>query len=165
MAHKVKCVFCGQTFDRDIVPSVKLDRRYAHKTCADKHPELVKQENDKEEFYDMVASIYGPQYNYLMISKQVDNFMSENPNYTYSGMTKCLKYFYKILGNSIEDGHGGVGIIPYIYDDVYQKYYQLHLTDEKNKNFKPSQEIEISIQSPRTLYKEPLHLLNLDEEE
>ncbi len=41
MAHNVKCLICGQTFDRDIYEAVKVNsRRYAHKTCADQHPEI-----------------------------------------------------------------------------------------------------------------------------
>ncbi len=41
MAHNVKCKICGQTFDRDIYEAVKVSAaRYAHKTCAELHPEI-----------------------------------------------------------------------------------------------------------------------------
>ena len=32
--HKVKCIICGQSFDRDKVQAVRVGaRRYAHQTC------------------------------------------------------------------------------------------------------------------------------------
>lgn len=35
MAHLVKCFFCEETFDRDKIPSIKVNaRRYAHEKCA-----------------------------------------------------------------------------------------------------------------------------------
>lgn len=41
MAHNVKCLICGETFDRDVHEAVKVNsRRYAHKTCAELHPEI-----------------------------------------------------------------------------------------------------------------------------
>ena len=39
--------------------------------------------------------------------------------YSYSGMRKTLKYFFEVRGNSIEKANGGIGIIPYVYDEAY----------------------------------------------
>ena len=36
MARKVKCLFCGEQFDRDNVEFVQVKNRYAHKECFDK---------------------------------------------------------------------------------------------------------------------------------
>lgn len=67
--HKVKCFFCGKQFDRDKEPCVKVsEKRYAHIECAKKEdPSLVKEQQDKDAFYQMVKSIYGKDYNFLMI--------------------------------------------------------------------------------------------------
>ena len=38
MAHKVKCYYCGKTFDRDKEPFIQINsRRYAHTSCGEKH--------------------------------------------------------------------------------------------------------------------------------
>ena len=35
MAHKVKCIYCQQVFDRDKYPYIQVSsRRYAHPACA-----------------------------------------------------------------------------------------------------------------------------------
>lgn len=33
MAHKVKCLQCGEIFDRDTVECIHIGRRYMHKIC------------------------------------------------------------------------------------------------------------------------------------
>ena len=86
------------------------------------------------------------------IRKQINDFMTTY-NYTYSGMLKALIYFYDVKGNSIEKSHGGIGIIPYIYKDAYNYYYQLWEAQERNKEkdiglFVP-QVVEIKIKNPQ----------------
>lgn len=58
MSHRVKCLYCGQQFDRDWEPFVKVTtQRYAHKECAENRgkeipipiPVPVKQEFSEEE--------------------------------------------------------------------------------------------------------------------
>ena len=113
--HMVKCLYCGKTFDRDKEPFVKVGaRRYAHRECAESQDDSVKQEEiDKENFFKCVKSIYGPDYNYVMINRQALNFIKQY-GYTWSGMTGCLHWFYNINHGNLEEGHGGIGIIPYI---------------------------------------------------
>ena len=165
MAHKVICFFCQKTFDRDKEPFVKVNgRRYAHKECAEKdNNNILQQENDKTLFFETVKSIYGKNYNFVLINKQASNFI-EQYGYTWSGMTKCLNWFYNINHGSLEEGHGGIGIIPYIYDKVYEYYYNIYTAQEKNKTKDISQKlIEFNIQSPRA-WRQPPHLLDLDQE-
>ena len=49
---KVKCVFCGQAFDRDAEEYVQVRaKRYAHKRCAEKQdPQKLKEESDRDLF-------------------------------------------------------------------------------------------------------------------
>lgn len=100
--------------------------------------------------------------------KQINHFIQEY-NYTYSGMLKALVYFYEIKGGSIEDAHDGIGILPYIYQDAYNYYYNLWLAKQKNEDkelerYKP-RVIEVKIAPPkREVYKRKLFTF-LDEEE
>lgn len=161
MAHLVKCYYCGKTFDRDTVPFIKVNaRRYAHKECSsdDMNPE----QRDKDRFYQMVKSIYGSNYNYILINTQAEEYIQKY-GYTWSGMTGCLHWFYNINHGDIEEGHGGIGIIPFIYDEVKKYYQNIYKAQEKNKKIDMrAQVINFNIQSPRA-WQRPPQLLNLEE--
>lgn len=112
----------------------------------------------------MVKQIYGKEYNFMLINKQAENFM-KTYGYTWSGMTGCLHWFYNINHGSLEEGNGGIGIIPYIYEDVKKYYQQLYKAKELNKNkTKKTNTIVFNIPSPRS-WQEPPHLLNMEDED
>lgn len=112
----------------------------------------------------MVKSIYGPDYNYLMINKQATGYIQQY-GYTWSGMTGCLHWFYNINHGSLEEGHGGIGIIPYIYDQVRDYYQKLYKAQQKNESVKNlRQSVDFNIQSPRAWHRPP-QLLDLGDEE
>ena len=99
--------------------------------------------------------------------KQINEYIKEY-NYTYSGMLKALIYFYEIKHGSIEEAHDGVGIIPYIYQDAYNYYYNLWLAKQKNAEKEISdyipEVIEIRIPSPQRSIKKRNLFSFLDEE-
>ena len=49
MAHRVKCYYCGKTFDRDKLPYVQVSaKRYAHQECSlTEEEKRNKEEQDK----------------------------------------------------------------------------------------------------------------------
>jgi len=99
----------------------------------------------------------------MLINTQATGFIKQY-GYTWSGMTKCLQWFYKLNHGSLEEGHGGVGIIPFIYDEVRNYYYKIYQAQEKNKNKTlRTPVINFEIQSPRAWHQPP-HLLDLEEE-
>ena len=113
--------------------------------------------------------LFNTDYVPARIQKQINEFLSKY-NYTYSGMLKALIYFYEIKNNSIANANGGIGIIPYIYDDAYRYYYNLWLIEQSytNKdisNYIPKKET-ITIVSPdrKTSIKKPFNFLMEDEE-
>ena len=60
MAHYVTCKFCKERFDRDKEPTVKIsERRYAHKSCAEKQ-EALKTQDEKD------------------LEESINNFIKEN---------------------------------------------------------------------------------------
>ena len=166
MAKRVKCFFCGEYFDREKEPCIKVNaRRYAHLSCAEKQDaSILQEEKDKDAFYQMVKSIYGKKYNFMMINQQATNYIKEY-GYTWSGMTGCLHWFYNINHGSLEEGNGGIGIIPFIYDNVKEYYQDIYNAQEKNKKIKIMREpVEFNIQSPRA-WQQPPHLLNMEDED
>lgn len=162
----VKCLYCGEQFDRISEPNVKIGRRYAHKACYEaQDQETLKAEKDKNDFYEYIKQIYGPKYDFVLISKQAENYIKQY-DFTYSGMLKSLKWFYEIKGNSKEGSNGGIGIIPYIYEEAKKYYYNIYLAQQRNKDVEGYRlEVkEIVIASPR-IFIAPPKLFDLGDEE
>ena len=171
MAHMVKCTVCGESFDRDKVQAVKSGaRRYAHYTCLPEG-ELVPLPNavvdqDLVDLENYIKNLLGDDYNPARVKKQIKDYKNEY-NYSYSGMLKALVWFYEIKGNSIEKANGGIGILPFVYQDAYNYYYSLYLAqlvnEEKDVNQYKTKVREIVIKSPSVAGK-PIRLFDLGED-
>lgn len=169
MAKKimVKCKYCGLQFDRNNEPCVLVSpRRYAHKACAEKYQnELPKEERDYQALEKYIKELFNTNVLNAKTKKQIKDYKQQY-NYTYSGMLKTLKWWYEIKGNSIEMAQGGIGIIPYIYQEALKYYYGLFLAQSANQevnDFKPKVK-EIEIGSPRVAVN-PIKLFKIDDEE
>lgn len=171
MAHMVKCTVCGESFDRDKIQAVKSGaRRYAHYTCLPEG-ELVPLPNavvdqDLVDLENYIKNLLGDDYNPARVKKQIKDYKNEY-NYSYSGMLKALVWFYEIKGNSIEKANGGIGILPFVYQDAYNYYYSLYLAqlvnEEKDVNQYKTKVREIVIKSPSVAGK-PIRLFDLGED-
>ena len=80
--------------------------------------------------------------------------MKENKNYTYSGIYKSIVYWYEVKHGDVEKSYYGLGIVPYIYEQAYQYYYNIWLAQQNNKDkdiadYIPSQETIIRIRTPK----------------
>lgn len=170
MAHIVVCLYCKEKFDTELEPFIKPNRtRYAHKRCADKkEAEKTQEERDKEALEKYIMKLLDEPYLSARVKKQIKDYQ-EQYKYTYSGMLKSLIWFYEIKGNSTEKANGGIGIIPWIYKDAYNYYYNLWMIKQRNEDKNISlyvpQVQEITIPIPqRKPYKKNLFSF-LDEEE
>lgn len=170
MAHRVKCYYCGHTFDRDKEPFVEVStRRYAHATCAESAKKSVAQEAlDKEELEKYIMGLFKTSFVDPRIQKQIKQYHDEY-QYTYSGMRKALIYFYEVKGNSLEKANGGIGILPYIYKKAHDYYYALWQAQQKNDakvivEYVPVVK-EIVIPNPERNIKKRKLFTFLDEEE
>ena len=158
----VKCLYCGETFDRNAVPTTQVNaRRYAHTSCWEEHEKnMTQEERDMEAFYAYTKGLFKDQYNYLLTKKLAEKYIKEN-NYTYSGMLKSLQWFYETEGNSIEKSNGTIGIIPYVYNDALNHYYNLYKANNANKEknlinyLNQINTKEFIISSPKTTAKMP----------
>lgn len=167
--HNVTCIYCKTKFDRDKEPFVEVSsRRYAHEHCVNKVEEQKSQEEkDYQDLEEYIMKLFGEPYISARIRKQIRDFRKEY-NYSFSGMQKALIWWFDIKGNSIEQTNGGIGIIPFIYNDAYNYYYSLWMAEEANStknldNYQPIVE-EIEIASPRAFIPPP-RLFDLDETE
>lgn len=164
----VKCKFCKQEFQKSKTEYVQIgNSQYAHVTCAEL--EQKREKTDEEKLYDYIMKLFG--YNYVppRAKKQINQFAQEY-NYTYSGMQKALEYYYEVSGaGDLDQAHDGVGIIPYIYQQAYDYYYNLWLAKQKNEyktisHYIP-QTIEVHIVTPTRQITKRSRFSFLDEEE
>lgn len=171
-------------FDRDKYPYVQVkSRRYAHPECAkqaenDEDTPLqihtpsekvkTKEDLDKEKFEEYVKNLLNEPYINARVRKQMNDYIKEY-QYTYSGMLKALVYFYEIKGNNKNKANGGIGIIPFIYKDAYNYYYNLWMIQQSNENknvidYVPKLK-EIKIPIPKKEPRKKLVFTFLDEQE
>lgn len=160
----VKCPVCGEMFDRNSIPNIKIGRRYFHTKChEEREKNLTQEDRDEIALYEYVKQLYGKNYNYILVKKQVESF--HKAGYSYHGMRLSLKWFYEIKHHSTEDSNG-IGIIPYVFNDAKKYYYNLYLAQQANSNIKNYKAATRIITVPRpTTYVRPPHMWDLDKEE
>lgn len=147
--HMVKCYYCKEMFDANIEPYIKpSDRRYAHKACAEKAKNDENQEKeDKVKLENYIKELFGITSLTPKIRMQMNAYRAKN--YTYTGMLKTLKYFYEVKGGSIEKAEGGIGIIPWVYDEAFTYWRAIWEAKQQSESVKennfilPAKEIHI----------------------
>lgn len=170
MAHYVKCPKCGKKFNRDKVQAVLIsNRRYGHASCYPDNTNFVPMANPEDKdltaLKDYAKNLLGNDYNPARVSAQIKKFHTQY-DYSYSGMLKALHWFYDIKKNPIYKANGGLGIIPYIYQDAFNYFYNLYQAEQNLTNGlqyrKETKEIEIK--SPRAKNKPHKLFSFLDDE-
>lgn len=162
---KVKCKYCGELLERDSEECVKVaERRYAHKTCAESLSKQEKKEAGyKEQIIQFMYTLYGKETNFGLIERELAKYIKDF-NYTYSGIYKSLVYHYEVKKGETEKGKGHLGIVPYVYQDAYNYYYDLWLKQQQNVGIqiKPAEVKHIVIKPP-TAATRKIKLFNLDD--
>lgn len=163
----ITCIYCKKTFKKSDAEYIQItNSKYAHIACSEL--EAKREKTDAEKLDAYIMKLFDYDYVPPRAKRQINDFIKEY-NYTYSGMLKALIYFYEIKHGSIEEAHDGIGIIPYIYQDAYNYYYNLWMAQQKNKekdisNYIP-QTIEVRIPVPQRNIKKRKLFGFLDEEE
>ena len=168
--HMVKCSICGQTFDANAEPYVKThsDRRYAHERCAlSQEEQKTQEEKDRYELEEYIKQLLNISCLTPRIRKQIKSFLEEY-KYTYSGIRKALVYFYEVKGNPVEKANGGIGIVPFTYNQAYRYYYALWEAQQKNidkqvQQYQPHVK-EVRIASPKRRIRKRSLFAFLDKE-
>ena len=171
MAHYVICAICKKRFDRDKYPAVLVSsRRYAHAMCAGTLSEEEEQkEKDRQDLEKYIIKLFNLEHMDGRITLQIQRYLQEHPEYTYSGIKRTLEYFYEIKKNAIEKANGGIGIVPWVYEEAKRYYYNQWLLSQKNKDKNINAYIpkvrEITIQPPKRNIRRKRIFTFLDKEE
>jgi hypothetical protein len=130
--HIVKCPICGKDFDRDKIPNRQMGRRYAHIECwARKETMKTQDEKDRESLEEYIMNLFGLNVISPKIKRQIDTYHNEY-NYTYTGIKKALIYQFEVKKGDLKQANGGIGIVPYVYDQARNYYYQIWLAQQRN---------------------------------
>ena len=106
--HIVKCPICGKSFDRETTAYHQDGRRYLHIECWARQ-EASKTQDDKDREAGCTTS-----------------------EYVYQ--KKALIYQFEIKKGDIKQANGGIGIVPYVYEQAREYYYQIWLAQQKNED-------------------------------
>lgn len=169
MAHYVTCTICKKRFDRDKYPAVLIStRRYAHASCAGAlSEEQAQEEKDREALEQYIIQLFKLEHMDGRITLQIKKFMQDY-DYTYSGILRTLKYFYEVKQNDLSKSNNGIGIVPWVYQEAYNYYYNQWLLKQKNvdkniEEYTPNY-IDITIKDPIRQQKKKNIFKFLDEE-
>ena len=163
----ITCKYCKKVFNKKEEEYIQItNSTYAHLKCAEL--EAKREKTDAEKLDDYIMKLFNYDYVPPRAKKQINQYIQEY-NYTYSGILKALVYFYEVKGGDREAAHDGIGIVPFVWQDAYNYYYNLWLAKQKNEDkdlsrFIP-QTVEIRITSPEREPHKKSRFSFLDEEE
>lgn len=162
----VVCCICKKQINKKIDKYKQLSKgKYAHLTCAELEEKREKTDAEKLDAY--IMKMFDWDYVHPRVKRQISNFIDQY-NFTYSGIMKSLEYFYIVKENPLEKANGGIGIVPYVYQDAYNYYYSLWEAKQKNVGIKIQDYIintkEITIPPPQRKIKTRKLFTFLDEE-
>lgn len=157
---RVKCYYCNEMFNREKEATVRIgNRRYAHAACHEKNGSVIDVTVGSESFKELenyIKKIFGKERLDARVYMQIKQFTTAN-SYTYENILKALKYSVEVKNNPIEKMNGGIGIVPYIYEESLQYYLKLEEKQNRNKDkeineFIPKEKI-VSILNPKRKVK------------
>lgn len=160
MARQHICVFCNTPIE-DVADEIPYKKRFAHRNCynsflkatttvarekqidkkqknpkkptattAIKKPVSEEEYQEKREYVSLVKELIGADEIPVQIFAITNNYM-ERYGLTYHDMTLALEYWYKVKGNTYQEGNL-VGIVPYVIDDAKKFFKNLNATMNRN---------------------------------
>ena len=114
-----KCRICNVEINKEkadwIMPSKNW---YYHRKCYEEWKQAQPNSDDEyiDMIYDFIARDLKVSYDWWVCEHQRKKFIKEN-KMTNKGILFALKYFYEVKKGDWEKGHGGIGIVPFVYND------------------------------------------------
>ena len=96
---------------------------------------LQTKKNQKSILWNFVSSKIGNSVVRHKIKRQIKDYVT-NQGFTYSGIHKALIYYYEVKGNKFDEGkaQGGIGIVPYVYQNAFNYYYAIWEAQQKQEH-------------------------------
>lgn len=150
----VKCFYCGESFNKDKELWVKPNStRYAHKECYENRYDYLSDEN---KILEKCKELFKEEYNQTRIKSQIKKYLKEGK--TASGIYKSLIYFFEVKNNDVSKANGGIGIVPYIYDEAKKYYASQEKLKEKFNAVQLAPQKQVIRQIKRKKVQKPVNL-------
>lgn len=146
-----ECRVCKKPIDKSkndwIMPS---KNQYYHRKCFKewKRSDPKDDEEYKKLIYSYLSHDLKVEYQYWMCEQQMKKMVKEGK--TLRGILFTLKYFYGIKHGNWLKGHGGLGIVPFVYEEAAQ-YWVNRENREKGIVDKIEQQIRESAAQEKTV--------------
>lgn len=127
MARATKCIYCGTSFDRDLVEGVQIGQRWAHLNCY-KQKEREKIEVGQLKSY--IGDLFRGNINWGLVNKQINNYIEKG--YKPSGIQGTLHYCYIIKRMNMQKANG-IGIVEYYYKQAGEYFNALGKMEQVQK--------------------------------
>lgn len=142
-----KCVYCGKALDRNTEEWEQAPgNRYAHKSCYDKKQEEIQEQKTEREYrakiHEKVQEVCGIQYVKSRVDKQLKEFIDKGM--TAEKLYQTLEYWYDVKKSDPEAAHGGIGILPYVYEES-EKYWARQAAIKENNSNVNKENVETSL--------------------
>lgn len=113
----VTCDFCKGKLEEE--QAVLTDGLFFHSVC-------FREREYRDQIFVLLKKIGFSEDTFERINSQISSFRKHN-NYSYEGILKALRYYYLLKNGSVDKANGGIGIVPYVYDDAADYYFKLKL--------------------------------------
>lgn len=152
--NKVKCPYCGKSFNRNNTDFVMVGNRYAHRDCAAAAKAAkTQEEKDLEDLYYYCKDLFGKNLDFMGCKRMVHKWHKDE-GMTYSGMKKTLQYCYEIKKMSLDRAEGRIGIVPYMYNEAKEYWRKVDRAQKVNANKELREDALITVTIPRPQSKE-----------
>lgn len=159
--REVICLYCNEKFFLEDENFLKPRlNRYAHKECYEKH--FTKDESYIDVIYQVLSKA-GVKYNYQMCERQRLRFLKDG--YTNEGISEALRFFYEKNTSDPNKANGGIGIVPYVYDEAKEYFDKMRKRKTARREaFQARQEVKaITIVAPKKKEKERKNKFSLED--
>lgn len=116
------CFYCHEYIDIETEPyCMARVNRYAHQKCYEENFKV------DDEFVDQLYGLLTEMninYNFRMCESQRKKFLKDK-GYSNEGIYLTLKYFLQVKGGDLSKSYGGIGIVPFLYDEAKIYYTEL----------------------------------------
>lgn len=119
---------------------IKIKGKNFHQSCGQLY-------QDSSDLQDYICQLFNYKKPGPRVQTQIKTFTQEY-GYTYSGIHKTLVYFFEVKQNTIQKSNGGIGIVPYVYDEAQEYYRKLNKTAERMAaNIQPHKTRVVSVEA------------------
>jgi hypothetical protein len=97
------------------------------------HPQCVETRKERDELLAYICKILEFKAPGPVVFKQLNQYFSQYPHYTYKGIQQALYYFYEVLKKPVKEEvrQWGIAIVPKVYDQAQEYFTNIRLRQER----------------------------------